>query len=436
MRFFHYSTGVPANQHVAGDAWVQSRPETKVDDNLPAQGSRGGGGGNSVNPFEAAANSAFTSIDIGSHQAAAAPNPFLRTAANQDVAAPSAPAPAPPGAWGNTGGAGWGAAAATSHTPPAAPPSGDLPFTNSTAPAVVLGQIGAEAGKKGKKGKDKGPPKDTDTASLLPAGQGKAPPVDSSTYPFYNLRRYRPLFNVDTKEVLWRVASSLIGVVFPNFMEKTMEAPDLYGPFWVATTLIFITAVSGNFSAYLQFRSEQNKGFPPPSGLNASADIVPIEWYNDSTKFRSEQNKGFPPPSGLNASADIVPIDWYNDSTKVRSEQNKGFPPPSGLNASADVVPIQWYNDSTKVRSEQNKGFPPPSGLNASADAVPIEWYNDSTKWTLVGVATLLSAGFLLVNFKKAVMDSVGAKSIPLLILVLVVHLGLGLGLKLYFFKY
>lgn len=38
------------------------------------------------------------------------------------------------------------------------------------------------------------------------------------------------------------MGSSFIGPLKPDFMEVTMTSPDLYGPFWVATTLIFVTA--------------------------------------------------------------------------------------------------------------------------------------------------------------------------------------------------
>lgn len=34
------------------------------------------------------------------------------------------------------------------------------------------------------------------------------------------------------------------------------DKPDLYGPFWIYTTLIIILAISGNFSRYLQMGSD------------------------------------------------------------------------------------------------------------------------------------------------------------------------------------
>lgn len=44
------------------------------------------------------------------------------------------------------------------------------------------------------------------------------------------------------QDVVWRVGSSFLGPLKPDFMSVTMTSPDLYGPFWVATTLIFVTA--------------------------------------------------------------------------------------------------------------------------------------------------------------------------------------------------
>lgn len=44
------------------------------------------------------------------------------------------------------------------------------------------------------------------------------------------------------QDVLWRVGSSFIGLLKPDFMSVTMTSPDLYGPFWIATTLIFVIA--------------------------------------------------------------------------------------------------------------------------------------------------------------------------------------------------
>ncbi len=121
-----------------------------------------------------------------------------------------------------------------------------------------------------------GPKSDDPASSQQPFGaapSGNGPPAaaagpasDHTKYPFYNVRRYRDLFDVDTtasrgvfrvfcnalrsmevtavprlhaagdldacqtacaQDVLWRVGNSLIGVFRPNFMEVTMKSPDL-----------------------------------------------------------------------------------------------------------------------------------------------------------------------------------------------------------------
>jgi len=84
------------------------------------------------------------------------------------------------------------------------------------------------------------------------------PPINSapeqsttpSTLHLWNLQYYAPLFNVDTKDVLTRIVRSMVPFKF-SFVETVRPNPDFYGPFWIATTLIFILAVAGNLYSYL-----------------------------------------------------------------------------------------------------------------------------------------------------------------------------------------
>lgn len=39
----------------------------------------------------------------------------------------------------------------------------------------------------------------------------------------------------------------------PDFFEISRNKPDLWGPFWICTTLIFMLASVGNFESYLSF---------------------------------------------------------------------------------------------------------------------------------------------------------------------------------------
>ena len=42
----------------------------------------------------------------------------------------------------------------------------------------------------------------------------------------------------------------------PIFFALIKEKPDLWGPFWIATTLVFLLAVTGNFTSYLASNEE------------------------------------------------------------------------------------------------------------------------------------------------------------------------------------
>jgi protein YIPF1/2 len=58
---------------------------------------------------------------------------------------------------------------------------------------------------------------------------------------------------VTTEEIVNRLVASLIpfNKRFFNFYK---EKPDLYGPFWIYTTLIIMIAISGNLSRYFQLK--------------------------------------------------------------------------------------------------------------------------------------------------------------------------------------
>ncbi|KAL0208227.1 hypothetical protein P9112_010814 [Eukaryota sp. TZLM1-RC] len=72
------------------------------------------------------------------------------------------------------------------------------------------------------------------------------PKDDSSSYPFYKLSRYRFLFDVDTVDVAKRMGEALIPFKATSFIPNLNGNPDLYGPFWIVTTLILIFGMAGN----------------------------------------------------------------------------------------------------------------------------------------------------------------------------------------------
>lgn len=65
----------------------------------------------------------------------------------------------------------------------------------------------------------------------------------------WTLSFYAQFFDVDTTAVLTRCWAAL----YPraNFLDVLEGNADLYGPFWIATTVVFILFLSGTISQYL-----------------------------------------------------------------------------------------------------------------------------------------------------------------------------------------
>lgn len=94
------------------------------------------------------------------------------------------------------------------------------------------------------------------------AGSYAVPPTHSGggatssplgMFPCFSIVYYQPYFNVDTTDVKDRlVATLLFFKMEPTFLNLIGDAPDLYGPFWIASTLIFVVAVTSNFAKSLK----------------------------------------------------------------------------------------------------------------------------------------------------------------------------------------
>lgn len=59
----------------------------------------------------------------------------------------------------------------------------------------------------------------------------------------------RPYFKVTFNDIKLRLKSSFIPIK-NDFMEIAVKTPDLYGPFWIYTTLIYVIAAGGALSYY------------------------------------------------------------------------------------------------------------------------------------------------------------------------------------------
>ncbi|MEW5299118.1 MAG: hypothetical protein WDW36_002164 [Sanguina aurantia] len=207
---------------------------------------------------------------------------------------------------------------------------------------------------------------------------------ESAKLAFYNIRRYRPYFNLDTKDAVWRATSSLFGPFRPTFMADTMARPDLYGPFWIATTLVFVTAVAGNFASYIA----------PPSSSQA-------QWYNDYGKM-SASAAVFYGYVFLVGMALYFILRYFKGDMKL-----------------VNVWCIYGYSLTIFI----------PISLVC---VVPVE----TVRWCAVATATLMSGLFLFMNLRTVIYAAAPARATIMLIVILLLHLALGVGLKLYFFSY
>ena len=93
----------------------------------------------------------------------------------------------------------------------------------------------------------------TATGSRKPQAGGLPPPVTApvpsgSTRLIWTLSFYAQFFDVDTTTVLSRCWAAL----YPraNFLDVLEGNPDLYGPFWVATTVVFFLFLGGTINEY------------------------------------------------------------------------------------------------------------------------------------------------------------------------------------------
>lgn len=97
---------------------------------------------------------------------------------------------------------------------------------------------------------------DSDTASstLQPVQDPlqEGPGTASQNRPFWSVGFFQNYFDVDTDQVLNRLYGAM--VPYPkNFLQHHINGkPDLYGPFWICTTLVFSIAITGNLANYLQ----------------------------------------------------------------------------------------------------------------------------------------------------------------------------------------
>lgn len=73
---------------------------------------------------------------------------------------------------------------------------------------------------------------------------------------FMSLSKLQPYFNVTSKEILRRLMLSLVPFN-KRFFENYNTRPDLYGPFWILTSLVAALFIAGNCSRYITWQNKQ-----------------------------------------------------------------------------------------------------------------------------------------------------------------------------------
>merc|ERR1712150_251149 len=92
---------------------------------------------------------------------------------------------------------------------------------------------------------------------LLPGAE-----PSKKTYPsLFSISFYQKCWDVTTNEVRLRVKSAMMPR--EDFLRNLRGKPDLYGPFWVAVTLCFSTAICGNLANFVQKRGDPAYVYAP-----------------------------------------------------------------------------------------------------------------------------------------------------------------------------
>eukprot|EP01084_Bolivina_argentea_P149900 261792_1 len=202
----------------------------------------------------------------------------------------------------------------------------------------------------------------------------------------WNIQYYQPYFDVDTNQELQRLRKALLPFMSGEFFDTELnEKPDLYGPFWITTTLAFLMAAMGNFSAY----------------INTNEDRI-AEWNGDITRISEAA-------TFLYTGSSIVPILLYI----ILKTYNVKF---------TLIQLISYYGYSLT-----------PFIIACILCIAPWNIFD----WIIVLAAMATSILFLIKNIYKPLENDKKSKpGFYVLLIIIGCQFILSLALKLYFFKY
>lgn len=103
---------------------------------------------------------------------------------------------------------------------------------------------------------------------------------ETPAYSVWQLEYYQKYFNVNTNEVVMKICGSLTPRFNQDyFMNHIRPNPDLYGPFWIAMTLVFTMAISGNFVSFMQNFGTDFKWHTDFHKVTSSAFAIITYWW-------------------------------------------------------------------------------------------------------------------------------------------------------------
>ncbi|XP_076346193.1 protein YIPF1 isoform X2 [Tachypleus tridentatus] len=210
---------------------------------------------------------------------------------------------------------------------------------------------------------------------------------EKQQFSFWEFSYYQKLFNVDTIQVLRRILWSMIPIPgqATYLHHHIRPAPDLYGPFWITSTLVFITAIGGNMANYLQTVGEWNQ-----------------IWHYDFHKVSFAA-------TAIYSYAFLLPLMLWGLLQCRESISNYTF---------LEILCVYGYSLSVYI---------PISILWV----IQVAWL----QWLLVIVGTVLSGSVLLLTFWPAVKTDTVKVATLVLLLILFFHTLLAVGFLIYFFK-
>lgn len=232
-------------------------------------------------------------------------------------------------------------------------------------------------------GGDDEDPLNADDKEALLSGQTK-------NAPFWTFEYYQKFFDIETHNVRERIIGSVLPWPGKNFIHVYLRKnPDLYGPFWICTTLVFAIAISGNLSNFLW-----NLGRP-------------------DYKYTPEFRKVTIAATAIFSYAWLVPLGlwgllmWRNN--KVMSLVTYSF---------IEIICVYGYSLSVYIPA-------------VVLWILPYEWL----KWCSISVALCLSGSVLMITFLPAVRDDHPRVMIAILLGIELLNVLLAVGCKMYFFS-